>query len=261
MPRRLNYTNRRSIGRENVSIQVRQDSSGATFDAELKLDGCKASADTRVFVEAFRSASTTWKRFDFGRVGCLIPPADRRLDEFGDPAGIRFRVKLTSADGAVGKLVAEEDDVQPRLPDDKDRPSSPLIVIAPGAIGNEIWRVSFDGALPTLLINEQIGDWKVLAKDWTFRALVTPAVMRQVLTNILIVDGDIGDEDDATDWRGLWLRFAERLPGVAETPTPPTDVADRPACEEWINTAVEAFSKAQAFLPHLQEARSQESRP
>src|SRR5437588_12975876 len=102
MPRRFNFTGRKKINRADALVRLYRNGNGLTFDADLRLDGYgleQAQSPPRVYVEAYRVASTLWRRFDFGCVGMIRPPEDRSLDEFGVPEGILFRLKVSAADG------------------------------------------------------------------------------------------------------------------------------------------------------------------
>lgn len=246
MPRRFNYTDRQRILREHVSIRVVQEQGrGLSFEGAIDLSGygiSKKHPQARVFVEAYRGATASWKRFDFGSVDAISPPSDRSLDEFRVPEGILFRVRVTATDSeGVGRLVAEADGVRPQLPGDDAQAVQPLIQHMPADdIGDEVWRLDFTGEMPLLKINSRIavGVDQFLMEP-RYRAVFAPAVMRQVLTWILLIDKFTGDEHDDEDWRQRWLRFAARLAGsnhvVAED--------DIGAIEDWINLAVEGFAK------------------
>src|SRR5688572_26183115 len=119
MPRRLNYTNRQKIKRQDVSIRLHRNAQGLSFNADLRLAEYKLDRVTpppRVFVEAYRSAAALWKRFDFGRVGTVRAPEDCSLNEFGVAEGVLFRVKVSAVgDDTLGRLVAEADAIRPQL--------------------------------------------------------------------------------------------------------------------------------------------------
>jgi hypothetical protein len=247
MPRRLNYTGRKKINREHTMVRIHRRVGELMFDADLKLADYKLDKITpppRVYVEAYRGASTVWKRFDFGRIGTMQPPEDRSLSEFGVPEGILFRVKVSACEGeTVGRLLAEADKIRPRLPDDKDQHGEPLIQHMPADdIGDEIWRVDFSGDMPLLKINSRVpmGVDQFLI-DPQHRIVFAPAVMRQVLTRILVIERDTGDEDDESDWRQRWTRFASQLQASDYPGTVDNDNGNLIVIEEWIDGAVEAF--------------------
>jgi len=109
--------------------------------------------------------------------------------------------------------------------------------VAPADLGAEVCRVDFiDG--PTLLINRIVGDWRQVAQSPPFRSLVYSAALRQILTRLLLLDGD-DDLDNPDSWQARWLRFASALPGVGDVP----DHWDRESCEGWIDTVVASFAQ------------------
>jgi hypothetical protein len=258
MPQRLNYTGRQKILKQDVSIRVREQLDGLSFDADLRLAEYKLDPQARVYVEAYRSASTAWDRWDFGRVGLLSPPEQRRLDKFGGADGVLFRVKVSATDQAIGKLLAEADAIRPLLPDDPGH-GDPLIKPEPGPIGSEPWLVRFDDDMPVLVINEKLPGWKSLVMDPLFRSLVAPAVMRQILNRILIIDRNTGDDENPADWRGRWIRYAQSLPGVAGEIQPmEPDQSNATDVEWWIDTAVSSFAARSGLFDRLVEHRKQE---
>lgn len=253
MSRRLNYTNRQKIMRDDVSIRLSKiDGEGIKFDAEFSLDkyklnGIEPSPD--IFIEAYRGASALWKRFCYGSVGRVEVPVDRSLNDFGVPDGILFRIKVTAADGsAAGRLIAEADSIRPLMPGQLEASALPLIRHMPAdSIGDELWRVDFSDDLPMLLINSRlpIGVEQFLL-DPVCRAIFATGVMRQVLTRILIIEQNVGDDSDPDDWRQRWLRFGEGMAGIEHKEIGgDLQMID---VEEWIDYAVEGFSKHSKFM-------------
>jgi len=265
MPRRLNYTGRKKIKRDDVSIRLHRDGNGLSFDADLRLADYgldKIEPPPLVYVEAYRGASALWKRFEFGHVDTKQKPDDCSLDEFGVPEGILFRVKVSAAAAdALGRLLAEADGIRPRLPDERDDHRQPLIQHMPADnIGDELWRISFDDDMPLLMINKNVPmGFDQFLRYSNYRAVMLPAVMRQVLTRILIIDRDLGDDTDPDDWRQRWMRFATRLPGVSEKIEvfEPND-HNLQAVEDWINDAVESFTARSGLFAAFAPADAQE---
>jgi hypothetical protein len=147
MPRRINFTGRRKIRRSDVSIRIVEQNGGIEFIADLLLGEYKLDPSARVHIEAFRSDSTLWKRFNFGTIGDFGPQNGCALDDFGHPDGIRFRVKISSGSDFLGRLVAEADGIRPELPDEHDQHHDPILDVAPGAMGSELRVESHDAAL------------------------------------------------------------------------------------------------------------------
>ena len=250
MPRQFNYTHRKRITRDDARIRIsRNGDDKFSFDATLQLDGYKFDSSAgapRVFVEAYRGSTASWKRFDFGTVTNICPPEDRALDEFEVPEGVLFRVRVTENGGKNdGLLAGEADAIQPLLPGQADDHVQPLIQHMPSDnIGDELWRIDFNGDMPLILINSRlaIGVDQFLL-DSRYRAVFSSAVMRQVLIRILLIERNHGDEDDDSDWRQKWIRFGARMAGVACP-----DQEDTQELDGWIDQAVEVFSERMQFL-------------
>jgi len=235
--RTLNYTNRQRIRREDARITIHEEKSGACFDASLRLADYKLPDDARVFVEAYRQ--TQYMRFDFGQVGAMGIPGDRRLSDFDSAEGALFRVKVVTAADPHGLLLAEADQIRPRKSTDEDENRIPLLPVVPDDnLDDEIWRLEFDDQQTLLKVNSTLGDWRALARDPVFLSLVYPAVFRTVLGRILHQEKH-RDTEDAEDWRSRWLRFAADLTGGVDLPSED----DETRLDDWIDTAASAFCR------------------
>lgn len=253
MPRRFNFTKRKRIRRKDIRIRICQSTSGElSFDADLDLSSYgfeSLEVPPVVYVEARRSATSTWKRFPFGTTEKISPPPDRSLAEFGVPNGVLFSVRVTSISSEQpGVLLAEADGVRPLMPGETELPAQPLIEHIPAKdLGSELWRLDFSGEMPLLKINDSVpmGPDQFLT-DATFRALFAPAVMRQVLTRIIVIEQAGVDEDGDSDWQQRWLRFGSKLAGSnAPKYSTSDDLVD---VEDWVDAAVEAFAERAGLL-------------
>jgi hypothetical protein len=243
--RKINFTGRKRIRLATVDILLsRTDSGNGRFDARIDLSSYGFPADARVFVEAYRQA--TIMRFDFGTVSTPIPPAVTELTDFDSPDEVLFRVRVTAVAGDSGKLLGEADQVRPRRPEERPEDRIPLLPPVPENLGQEIWRVDFDGDT-WLKVNSELPDWKETTRSPVFRALVYPAAMRQILERILLVE-KVTVTDDPRDWRSRWLRFASSLPGSMDVPA---DVSD---FEEWIENAVSSFARRWSMRTRYQSS-------
>lgn len=245
--RTLNYTNRRRLSRHDLRITITNGNSTPTFDARLNFDSYRLPPNALVRVEAYRQ--TQWMRFDFGTIGALRPPLDRRLTEFDSVEGVLFRVKVITSSEPRGLLIAEADQIRPRQAEDKEDERVPLLPVVPDPeLGDEIFRVEFDSNQTLLKVNKSLGDWRALARDPIFLALVYPAALRLILNRILLID-KYHDAEDTDDWRSRWLRFALTVPGAESLPPEESDEDD---IDDWINDAVAAFSKQQQMRQRFQ---------
>jgi len=231
---RLNYTNRRRINHRDARIVIRErENSPPEFDAHLKLGDYKLPADALVFVEAYRQ--TRWMRFAFGEVRAIVPPVDRTLSEFDSAEGIQFRVRVTSTSGRKGVMLAEADKIRPKRSDDTDDERVPLLPVQPAELGHLVWKLDFTSD-PVLLINKSL-DWRAVASSPSFRSLVCPAALREVLIRIRFEE-EYPDLDDPEDWKAKWILFGSSLPGCSNVP----DEEDWDHFEEWIEMVTEAFA-------------------
>jgi len=255
MIRRFNYTGRKRIRREHVDIAVREAGEGPpTFDAVLQLDGYHLPSEALVFVEAYRSP--LWMRFEFGSVGAMRMPVDRRLTDFDSSEGLLFRVKVTSPDEHRRMLLAQADEIPLRRPEIKPGKNISLLPVVPADLADEVARLDFGPTFedrPKLHVNRRLGDWRALARSPAFAAMVYPQAMREILTRVLWIEEHY-EIEPADDWRAQWLRFAILLPGVGAPPQ--KDESD--IFDDWIRNAVESFARRQRLADAFQEAGHRE---
>jgi hypothetical protein len=241
--RRLNYTGRRKVRREDVRISLhKKPNAPATFDADLTgLVKYKLPADATVSVEA--RLQTRWMRFGYGAVGAITPAADRVLAEFDSTDGILFSVKVTAVTGDRGKLLAEAAGIPVRPPGEAEEQRDPLLPVKSDDIGHEVYRLDFSNDPPILLINRVAGDKDAIVRSPLFMSIVYPAALREILNRIIYIEEIDDPDDDGESWQARWLKFAITLPGIG--PVPPKEDGDR---EQWIDDAVAAFAKQHAML-------------
>lgn len=247
MIRRINHTGRRRILREHVSIVVDDRRKPATFSAQLTLDGFKFNSDARVVVEAYRGSGGLWTGYDWGRVSALRKPPTATLDGFDSVEGLLFRVRVVAVH-EPHKILGEADKIPFALAGEAPTKKQPLIKTVPADLGDLVWDVDFDDE-PVLRVNKVLGNWKVVAQDKAFRALVYPAVLREILVRILFVEKWSGDSE-AGDWRAKWIKFGRKLaPGYGES------IDDDNEKWEFIDAAVLAVARevraADGFRAHL----------
>jgi len=239
MIRRFNYTNRKSIERKDIPIQITRTDGLTTFDADLSaLVDYGLPPDSQVFVEAYRQ--TNWKRFDFGQVGAIKPAPDRDLSHFESPELLLFRVKVTP-NGNMHKLLAEADQIPLTHPEpNADHPEPEFLLEVKRATLEEIYQIEFtDTQPPLLLINKDAGDYIEIGRSSAFRSLVYPAVFREILNRILLIDQYDANDTDGPKWVTRWLKFASLYQGVGEPP----NAEDTQDCHDWVDKAVKAFAK------------------
>lgn len=234
MPR-LNFTGRRRISRNHVTISVTGIGGIETFSGELELGSYGFPDSAAVIIEAFRQLELV--RFDFGTVGNVAPPAICRLSEFGTLAGLRFRIKVVSTEEPRGRLLAVGDRITPRHAEQQLLSRVPLLAVRAQDLGREVWRLDFS-IEPLLLVNPRVVPKKQLVQSVEFQSLILPEILRRILNRILLVER-IRVPDDSDDWTSRWLKFAESMPGVGSVP----DVADPESDLDWIDAAISSFCR------------------
>ncbi|MCK6584498.1 MAG: hypothetical protein L6Q49_15495, partial [Anaerolineales bacterium] len=173
---------------------------------------------------------------------------DRYLKLFNTPTGIKFRVKVT-APGKIHKLLAEADAIPLIAPEEENYSNAPLLEVMPSQeLGDEIYRVDFSEGTPVLLINSEMGSYKLIGRSPAFLSLALPAVFREILTKILVID-KMADDNDMEDWHCRWIRFVKLLPGTDEI----ANVDDVEKCLDWIQDTVGMFAKKQKLGMQFKE--------
>lgn len=230
MLRKLNFTDRAKVSRADVHVTLRRDSEGVLlFDPMLSLAEVPAPPDARVFIEAYHR--TSYMRFDCGTVGAIAIPADRRLTDI-DSSSVRFRIKIV--DDRAHRILAVADDIRVTEHAPEPGQEAPLLPVQFENLDQQVWRITFEPDMPILQLNNRIaGIEKIAKEDALFFALVYPAAVREILTQILLVEGhDVFEQTD--DWWSLWIRWAARY---TNTPMP----SDPDDALQWIEEVVGAF--------------------
>lgn len=229
---RYNYTNRNPIEQQNVEIQLVFGGEHVSFIPKVNFGNYEYPSTAHAYIEVFRKSQLV--RFDFGPMSTPHLLENPNLDEFGEPMGLLFRVKVINPDTkdilALSKPVragndpgGSADSILPlaRLPEDC----------------NLLWKLDFDDG-PVLYINKNL-DTQVTRKDY-FIALVYPEVMRQVLSYAFLYH--FGEDNE---WAEKWKRFACEIRHAPPFPNIPEN-SDHKLTEDqeeeirkWIDAAVE----------------------
>lgn len=245
--RKLNFTDRVRIPRSAIDIVLRREEGVLAFDARLRLAPLGLPEDGRVFIEA--SYRSSYMRFDFGTVGHIEAPPNRRLTEIFSASTVHFRVKVVDHTREFGALLAVADELT--LHEQQDAPGTtiPILPVSFSDLGERIWNVDFGATGPMLELNSRIEDIAHVARrDDRFFALVYPAAVKEILTNILRVEQYA--EDDEEHWAMQWFRWCRQF---VETPPP----GDRDEAAQWIEDVVSAFATRYALLRRFATVESE----
>ncbi len=231
----INHTGRKRLTSADVTLALHNEAFPLAFEiTRLSLDRHKLPEDALVRLEAYQR--TIYARFSLGTVGRIALPGKESLHQFSIPDGIRFRVKVTAANGTEkGKLLAAGSGIAPIW---LDGGQESLLPVRPdNTLGQEVYRLSFDDGI-VLLVNDKIVQWRELSRDPAFMALVYPTVLRLILNRILLSQEGF-EEDSDEEWANDWIAFAK---SHLKMSAPPRVEADGTGpVNEWIDRAVTSF--------------------
>jgi len=242
MIRTLNYTGRKRIPRSQIQLGIDEpDKASRNLDVAVKLDDLALPSAASVYVEAYGRAGV--KRYSFGKVGKFAAPSDLTLPNAVSLDNLLFRVLVVDESGTVGRIVAAADRL--RLTTAEKGPTRSILPVETTDLGRLVWRIDFGGERPTLLLNENIPDvMHLAATDVRFFEYVYPAVLKEILTHMVWIDGmnDL-DTSDTEDWKLQWLRFTEQYVQAQVRPELDEEIPsfDSEAAGQWIEDVVNEF--------------------
>lgn len=242
MIRRLNYTGRKRIARARVSVRLLPSPAGGLrFDAAFDLAEYGFPAASSVYIEAYNA--TSYMRFAFGTVGAHATPPDLLLREITPSPLPKFRLKVV--DARRGLLLGVADQLVPLQPEASLAHRQSLLPVEFRDLGERVWRLDVSD-WPVLELNERVADLGEIARSGdAFLALVYPEVVRRILHEAIVGQGQTDPDFDEADWTSLWLRYVCSLPGVDAPPeTASGDEDARAQADAWIERAVQAFCRA-----------------
>lgn len=246
--RRINSTGRKRIRRDEVDIRMLEVHAGEPLKAKasLSLDSHNFRPDSRVSIEAYHRSSGM--RFDCGTVGALKIPALLVLDEVDRSGTVLFRVKVTEADGDVGKLLGSAERIQPTSEETIDGKRS-LFPVVYRDLKEQVWKVEIlDGGRPKLILNCEIpGIGNKLHQNALIQAFLFPAALRIVLEKLVLTDDDGDDEEPG--WKAEWLQFCKGAMGIHDDP----EMLDDEGKAEWIERVLNNFCSTYKFMDGIRK--------
>ena len=230
MQRTFNYTGRQRIEKQHALFSFTENCEGAPeFDVKFSLDPDAFPPDAFLYVEAhFRE---TRQRFDFGTVGNISEPDDRRIDQLDLSGPTLFRVLVVDHTDRQGLVLGLGDHFRADAGDDaEDR--TWLLAVHARPIGQLPWKMEFQtGGMPELTVSKSIpGAIERLRSDPVFQSLILPAALKEILVYYLWND----HEDSGEIWE-QWLSFAAQF---AEPLPNGGDVSD---LIKWVDEVVAGF--------------------
>ena len=207
MRRRFNYTDRKRITLDRISIDIsKKDNNTEYFTANIKLDDMALPDSAKVYVEAYHR--TNLMRYGFGSVGVISSPEDTDLSQLANYENLRFRIIVVDESNERGLLLASADKIRPTAAYLKRS----ILPVSFDDLGRQVWKVDYSGDEPLLLLNERIPNIHNVARtDPRFRLFVYPAVVREIFTYMFLIDKVNDIDEPEQEWHINWLRFAKRF--------------------------------------------------
>lgn len=225
------------------------------FSADYDLEDFRFPRAARVYVEAYNADS--YMRFAFGTAGRPDAPRDTRLIEVTPRPLPKFRLKVVDETERHGLLLGVADKIVPLRPDESLEHKQSLLPVDFVDLGERVWRLDTSD-WPVLELNNRVENIAEAARSsGGFLGLLYPEVLRRVLTEIVVEQGQTDPGFDDSDWTSLWLRYACSLPGVSAPPAEVTHDAQSRR-EEWIDAAVHAFCRSRRARARLESAVAKE---
>ena len=244
MLKRINYTDRRRIPRNQIAVKVDQ-IDPASFTIDLP-EGLVADAATEVaYVDITSAGSSEVTRH---RLECR----DGRLARGPYPLGripwrkAIFDVKVVAIAGEhPGRILRRASRIKAFGAGDDPEAGTTYQLLTPirEPLGEQVWALRL-GEPVALAINSALAmsDEQFLGNQ-AFASLVFPEICRRALEWAVVSEGVVpGDlTADDTSAAALWVRFGMEMAPDAERPTVPTGgwgPHNRAELDEWIDAAV-----------------------
>jgi len=256
MIRKFNYTGRKRIERDRVQVSlIPQAGQAPSFDASIQLADLGLPGNGAVYIEVYDKSS--YMRFDFGTVEHQTPPSRRQLVDLQSREIFSFRVKVVDQEGSHGKVLAVADRLPPVRLETGGTDKESLLAVSSEDLEDQIWKLDFSKDVPVLILNsrlEDLGIRELVRSDDSISMLILPAVFRQILVQIFLVDQDSDPEEGS--WQNLWRKFLSAL-GAAPESVLELDSSEN--ISEWIDdVAVPAFCRNQRASDRFRHSKTGE---
>lgn len=199
----FNYTRRKRIERDQVSIRAQtSDGRGVLSIERLNIEELQLPGHGEIIMEV-RTARRRIVRISAGNVSEFVPSVQLDLGEPGVD-GLRITLKVVDySGGRRGAILALGQGLRP----DFGGETAALLPLSVRDLGDRVWNLNFDGELgPELEISEKVEDHYSLYQDPLFRALVLPAVVKEIATWVV---RHLDEDPDSVlgECVQLWSRF------------------------------------------------------
>ncbi len=255
--KRINYTGRERILRDDVTIEVRvaQGRRPTSACAVFELGEYSFPSEARVFIEAYRPSRMQRVRSAGVPVRAGSGAVELELGLFEEPAECLFTLSVVEA-GQSGKLLGVARQLRARDPNVPDGATAALLTVERSDCGQRLWRLDLDGSLPVLHVSgdtDLVPDHRDFVRDPFFLTIVLPDVFERCLRWAMPRDPESKDEDEAA-WN--WCRFGEQL---TQRAVPAETEGSSPELEQFVASAIDAFCRRNSIRQRYRSSRGDES--
>lgn len=238
MIRKFNYTNRKKISSDSITITLNTDRREKYFDAKLALQDYNFPEHAKIYLEAYYK--TNFMRFPFGTVSNLTLPSSTVLTDFINTNLIYFRIKIVDETSINGRILAMASGIEPKdIEKEQKNRFSILKVNYDADLGQRLYHLELDEIedLPILEINKKLENGSVLVTSDIFISTIYTSVIQELAFEI--VNDDTNYQEDEECWQGYWLKYFKHILGVNSVH--PTRTDDDEIKKEWIEETVNSF--------------------
>lgn len=258
--KRLRFLKRVKIQQQDVRIRLEVNGSVKRFKTSLSLEAYRFPPEARIFVDAKQLLETV--RFASGTVG---NPAGPVLHDVSRLRGERITFNVLVLDSVSARKLGAVTAIRPNVDSNNTSDAIPLLPVdASSRVAPLIWEIEYSDHdqeghtdAPVLKVDSEAARHSAafFMQDTGVRAMVLPAAMREVLTKVLLVDGDEYEyEPHSRSWRNSWIRFASRL--VGEDPPRSGEPNAQEDVSVWISRATRALAANGEFLAAYMRERA-----
>lgn len=236
--KRFNYTGRKKILREDISIRLHGD-----FDAKPVVDVAVDLKDydfpdgAEIYLES--QHKTRFMRLLIGGGEAMsVQSHSLELKEFDDADGLSFRIKVVAPDR--GQLLGIAENIKPYNKDEElDDNQRGILPVRSADLSQAgvLWRIDYGDEEAVLEIEKELGGKDQVVRSLLFKGFILPAAMRQILAKI--VAATEGWDDSLSDPQELstrWLMFSKKV-GAG---LPDKSTSDQ---EDWLDDTVRLLSR------------------
>lgn len=209
--RTFNYTGRKKIERENISISiVEHKNSILKLTVDLDLSSYGFNVDSLVYLENQKGAR--FSRILLSRYQPRIVLQDVEIDQIEDLSDLQLFIKVVDPNSK--KLIGLATRIKLDLADNKDGRRVGIFEVKSIDLTSAgvLWRVDCEDGIYTLQLEKELGPKESVVRGDIFRQYILPAAAREVFLRI-IHSGDwsnVDNPDEASN-ADLWMKLAGDL--------------------------------------------------